>query len=211
MPVIITISANKNEKWTVSLASLAFETPVSIYSVPAVKKLAHDPVAIMNSIHDWVNTVVGVHPFAPKITPTVIIWTKAIKHLAETKGNIVIEPTLNMSIPFSFDEIKGFFNDKPGLVTLEEEKPSPAWDITVTPWKPFEGDPILIHLPHVMKDAEVSNFVRNIFLVAPITEIRWQRGHAPVRLYGVEDSVGAHEGIRVVGEYGGEGHYVRVS
>ena len=197
MPVII-IRSNRDDQWEVSCTGYPdFSTNVKVGDVRRI-----DPVDVLNEIHDFIQTFKG-HPALNWVS---IQWDKTLESLVENKGSVLIQSTRNMSIPYSFDEIEAFFDDKPGLYVKSEDSPSPC-DITVTPWKPIQGDPILLRLPHVMADRAISQLVR-MFLVKPVEEVRWQRGHVELKSYAVEDSVGAHEGYAAVC-YNGNGYYVR--
>ena len=73
--------------------------------------------------------------------------------------------------------------------------------ITITPWKPQQGLPILLEVPWMIGQDFVPkneiDAIARMFLVAPITEVRWQVGHVDANR------------INLI-EHDGNGHYVRL-
>lgn len=149
-------------------------------------------------------------------------WTGIMDELVQDKGTVQVVQSPNHKVPFTFDEIvdSGFFDDKPGLYVPESDFSSISRDITVTPWRPEELQPILLRLPQRMDDASVSQFVR-MFMVGPITEIRWQRGHVTLedkKYVDVQDK-DVNAGLQLINCsgiivrwatcYNGNGHYVK--
>jgi hypothetical protein len=225
---MLRIFNNRDDNWAfMSKTGLAVHTGVQVKDVTKI-----NPVQVLNDIHDWINAlkpesfvrdiIVRGHIPRQRVKQ---FWTSQIDTLVENKGHVVIEPTTNMTLPYSFVEIEEFFADKPGLfVKDDDEVTATTRDITVTPWKPCEGLPILIKLPHVMADAAVSKFVR-MFIVPPIEEVRWQRGHVktsmatlyehPANVMGFAAWVGHGcepmvfgDGRVAIDGYDGNGHYV---
>lgn len=64
-------------------------------------------------------------------------------------------------------------------------------DITVTPWKPVQGEPICLTVSTHYNE-EISK-IASMFIVGDVREVRWQRGHVKKT-----DKP----------EYDGNGHYV---
>lgn len=66
-------------------------------------------------------------------------------------------------------------------------------NITITPWKPTQGESVLLHLPRLYTEDEISELAR-MFIVGDTQEVRWQYGHSQPK--GLES-------------FSGNGHYAR--
>lgn len=192
---ILRIKRNRDDCWSFSNDhGVEVQTPIHC-------GVGVDPVEILNKIHDWAGMLADSAGHQT--------WTGLIDELVENKGKVSIESICLAVWTYSFEEIEKFFSDKPALYAdLYEEPTATTINITVTPWEPIQGDPILLRLPNTMADSAISQLVR-MFLVEPVREVRWQRGHVELKSYAVEDSSVAHEGFAAVC-YNGVGRYVRI-